>query len=230
MYTGPHIVMNGLIFLIDPGDERCFKSGEDVCTDLVQGFLCTGANGTPGTGAHTPNPANFPNYSSIKGGVFNFAGGRGINIEGNLGQPTAFTLEQWYYKLGSGNEYAADGRNNGGGYVFGNYGSYNLNINGTLKYKYSPTYNGADPQYYRVWKHIVLTSDSTGAQWYSDSELKVSGASQDEGLGINYRIGSRYSTTGEWTGYMGPTMIYNRALTAEEVTNNFKVRRERFGI
>ena len=106
MFTGPHIITDGLIFALDAGNPECFTSGNTTATDLVQGFNCSGASGTPGSGTHTPNTANFPAYNST--------------------------------------------------------------------------------------------------------------------------IGTRYTTSGEWTGYMGPIYFYNRKLNAIEVAQNFNSQRTRF--
>ena len=52
----------------------------------------------------------------------------------------------------------------------------------------------------------------------------------DDDFGINYRIGTRYTTSGEWTGYMGPIFFYNRQLNASEVAQNFLSHKSRFGL
>ena len=88
-HNGANIVNDEIVFLLDAGHPKCFTSGETTATCLFSGSSVTGASGSPGSGAHTPNTANFPAYSSINGGVFNFAGGRGMNIEGDLGAPAA---------------------------------------------------------------------------------------------------------------------------------------------
>ncbi len=79
-FRGPNIVTDGLIFALDAGNTECFTSGNTTATCLVSGFNCSGANGHPAAGTHTPNTANFPVYNSTKGGVFDFVGGKGINI------------------------------------------------------------------------------------------------------------------------------------------------------
>jgi hypothetical protein len=135
-YRGPNIVTDGLIFALDAGSSRCFTSGETTATDLVQGFNCSGASGSPGSGTHTPDTANFPVYNSIKGGVFDFAGGKGINIDGDLGSTTASTISMWFYKNSSNTQYFTDGRNNGGVWFLSNYTFDNINWNEKLTYNF----------------------------------------------------------------------------------------------
>ena len=230
MFTGPHIITDGLIFALDAGNPECFTFGNTTATDLVQGFNCSGASGTPGSGTHTPNTANFPAYNSTKGGVFDFAGGRGINIDGNLGNTTASSISMWLYKNASSGQYITDGRNNGGAWFLSNYSSYNINWTNNLRYNFEDPYNNNATGWRNTWVHIVATSDSTGSKLYINGlEVVLSNSSSpDEDFGINYRIGTRYTTTGEWTGYMGPIYFYNRKLNAIEVLQNFNSQRTRF--
>jgi len=73
-HNGAKVVNDSLILLLDMGNPKCFTSGETTCTNLVTGGCVTGGSGAPGSGAHTPNTANFPAYSYFKGGVFDFNG------------------------------------------------------------------------------------------------------------------------------------------------------------
>ena len=231
-FRGPNIVQDGLIFGIDAGSTRCFSSGDTTATDLVQGFNCSGANGTPGSGTHTPNTANFPVYNSTKGGVFDFAGGKGINIDGNLGSTTSSAISMWLYKNSTATQYITDGRNNSGAWFLSNYSSYNINWTNNLRYNFEGSYNSGATAFINKWVHIVATSDNNGSKLYiNGSEVTLtSSSSPDEDFGINYRIGTRYTTSGEWTGYMGPIYFYNKKLNAAEAAQNFLAQKSRFGL
>jgi hypothetical protein len=230
-YRGPDIVRDGLEFALDAGSPRCFTSGNTTATDLIQGFNCSGASGTPGGGTHTPDTANFPAYSAINGGVFNFAGGRGINIDGDLGGHTISSICVWFYKTNSSNEYFFDGRNDGGDWFLANYSSYNINWEHQLGYNYDATYNPSTANFLNQWIHMVATSEDTGSKLYlNGNEVSTSSNSVDEDFGKNYRIGTRYTTSNSWTGYMGPIYFYNRAMTASEVAQNFNAQKLRFGL
>jgi len=231
-YGGPHIIQDGLIFAIDAGNPECFTSGATTATCLVSGFNCSGASGAPGSGTHTPNTANFPVYNSIKGGVFDFNGGRGINIDGNLGSTTASSISMWLYKNGHGTHYVTDGRNNGGSWFFSNYTGYNLNWHDSLQYNFETPYNSYSPDFINKWVHVAVTSNSSKSDIYINGVAKTATgtASADEDFGINYRIGTRYTISGQWTGYMGPIYFYNKKLNAAEVAQNFLAQKSRFGI
>ena len=93
------IVTNDLVFCLDVGSYKCITGSTDdisngVVTYLNQ-YLCEGANGNPGGGTHTPNPAYMPTYSSDYGGILDFSGGRGMNVVQNLGATTVSTYSIW---------------------------------------------------------------------------------------------------------------------------------------
>ena len=50
------------------------------------------------------------------------------------------------------------------------------------------------------WHHMIVTSDSSGSKLYLNGyEVSTSNSQLDEDFGINYRIGTRYTTATEWT-------------------------------
>ena len=231
MYVGPDIVTDGLIFGLDAGSTRCFTSGNTTATDLVQGFNCSGANGNPMSGTHTPNTANFPVYNATKGGVFDFAGGKGINVDGNLGSTSASSICSWiYYPSGTSVRYLTDGRNDGGQWFLMNYTNYNLNWHNTLQYNFEDPYNASAPEFINKWVHMTVTSNSSGSKIYINGVEKTATgtASADEDFGINFRIGTRYTTSSEWTGKMGSIYLYDKALSASEALQNFNAQKSRF--
>jgi len=231
-FTGPNIVKDGLIFALDAGSSRCFTSGDTTATDLVQGFNCSGANGNPGSGTHTPDPSNFPVYSSTKGGVFDFASGKGINVDGDLGNHTSSSISIWLYRLTSnGTQYIADARNDSGQWFLSNYQSYNINWHDALRYNFENPYNADATDFINKWVHVTVTSDSNvGSRIYINGVQKTAAttASADEDFGINFRIGTRYTTANQWTGKMGSIYLYNKVLSAAEVAQNFNAQQSRF--
>lgn len=230
--AGPDFITDGLIFCLDASHPKCFQSGQTTATDLVQGFNCSGASGTPNAGTHTPNTANFPAYNSAYGGVFDFAGsgGRGINIDGDLGFHTSNAISMWFYKNSSNTQYFTDGRNNNGTWFLSNYSGYNYNWNSHNYYNYGNGYNTNREEFINKWIYMVVTSDSSGSKLYLNGEPISADAenSGDEDFGINYRIGTRYTTSAQWSGYMGPIHFYNKRLSDAEVLQNYQATRSRF--
>lgn len=236
IYRGPcnnkGMKRNGLILLLDPSNTGCVRKGDTTCKNLITGGLVTGASGSPGAGDHTPNPSNFPSISDSHSGIFDFTGGKGMNCEEDLGAHSAFSLFTWIYKTSSGSEYITDARNNGGVWNFANYGSNNLNYNNNITHNFGGTYSNTNPDFLNHWFLVTFTSDSNGGNLYLNGVPAVGGNrnSTAETLGKNFRIGCRYTTQNQWTGYMGPVYAYNRVLSAEEVLSNFNSQRDRFGI
>ena len=230
MYTGPDIVTDGLIFAIDAGSSKCFTSGDTTATDLVQGFNCSGANGNPMAGTHTPNTANFPVYNSTKGGVFDFAGGKGINVDGDLGNHTSSSMSMWLYKAPGSTQYVTDARNDSGSWFLSNYTGFNINWHNTLRYNFEDPYNANSTEFINKWVHMTVTSNSSGSKIYINGVYKAATneSSADEDFGINYRIGTRYTTSSSWTGKMGSIYLYNKVLSAAEVLQNFNAQKSRF--
>jgi len=229
----PSYITSGLIFDIDPANPSCFTPGNTTCTNLVTSGNVSGAAGTPAAGAHVPNTAFFPVYNAAYGGVFDFAGGKGMNCDEDLGIPVDVTLEAWVYKNSTGGQYLYDGRNNGGSWFLTNYTGYNYNCHDTLRFNFNgPPYNASHPSFINKWNHVVLVSNASGSNIYINGTLNIStyNSSFVERLGVNFRIGTRYTTVSHWTGLMGPIRFYNRVLTGKEIAQNFVATRSRFGI
>lgn len=229
-HANPNFITDGLIFCLDASHPKCFQSGQTTATDLVQGFNCSGASGNPNTGTHTPNTANFPSYSSDYGGIFDFGTGKGINIDGDLGSTSSNSISIWLYNTSSGVHYITDGRNDGGSWYLKNYQSYNYNNHQALRYNYDDTYTADTDALMNKWIYMVATSDSTGSKLYLNGQ-PVSASyenSADEDFGVNYRIGTRFTTSSQWRGYMGPIHFYNKRLSDEEVLQNYDATKYRF--
>lgn len=228
----PDIVRDGLVLYLDAANPECFSQGATSCVNLVSGGFVTGASGTPGAGVHSPNPGNFPSYNSQNGGVFDFSGGKGMNCEENLGYRTETTLIIYFYKTSSATEYFSDARNNGGQWFLSNYTNDNINYTEALTYNFNGSYDAANPNFLNKWFYMAVTSDNTSSKLYLNGQLITGGSrtSIDEDFGVNFRIGTRYTTSSQWTGLMGPILAYSRVLSAAEIQQNFNVFKGRFGL
>ena len=224
--------LDNLILYLDPSNPVCWEPGSTTCYNMVSGDSVTGANGTPSSGTHTPNTSNFPTYNSINGGIFDFNGGKGMNIEEDLGNHTDSSLVIWFYKNSSSTHYFADGRNNGGQWFLSNYTSDNINYHEQLTHNFGGSYNASNSDFLNQWYCMVVTTNTTTSKLYLNGELITGGNRQnyDQDFGKNFRIGTRYTTSSQWTGYMGPIMAYNKELNAAEVGQIFNAHRERFGL
>ena len=238
MFTGPKIVTDNLVFALDVSNHKCApnpSSGiSSGITSLVTPSLCEGASGNPGTGTHTPNTANMPAYSSDFGGVLNFSGGRGINVNEDLGTSTVLTYSMWVkWPLDNvNNQYFLDARNNGGVWYFQNYAGYNINWNSNLRYNFGGGASNSSRWAVDEWIHVIVSSDSSGSEvWINGSNRTADAAassSTNENLGVNFRIGTRYTTSNSFRGLMGPIHLYRNKFDDNEALTLFNSFRDRF--
>jgi hypothetical protein len=243
----PSVPMGDLVFAIDAANPKCqFISGSSNCKNIITGGNVSGASGAPGTGAHTASAANFPafnaSYPGAKTPVFDFNSGRGMNIDEDLGASNGgLTLSMWLYKNSTSTQYFTDGRNNGGQYFLSNYQDENINFTNRLGYNFDATYDSGAPEFINRWIHLCVTSGGAGhliylngyeitANPYGYRNSYVYQNSIDLDLGRNYRIGTRYTTSTEWTGAMGPIHIWKRQLNSAEVLQTFNAHKNRFDL
>lgn len=234
----PKALVQDLVFCLDVSNHKCAENPSGGISNginsLVTVSLCTGANGSPGSGTHTPNTANMPSYSSDFGGVLDFSGGKGINVEEDLGTSTVSTYSIWlkWPSGNTGNQYLFDARANGGVWHFANYASYNVNWNSNLRYNFGGGAFDATKWDVNEWIHLITSSDNTGSKIWVNGSNRTSDAattnSTDEDLGKNFRIGTRYTTSNEFQGLIGPIHLYKTAFTDDMALQQFRAFQKRF--
>lgn len=243
----PHVPQGDLVFAIDAANPKCqFIAGSSNCKNIISGGNVSGASGSPGAGTHTPAAGNFPtynaSYSGAKTPVFDFSGGRGMNIDEDLGQSNGgLTISMWLYKNSSAVQYFTDGRANGGNWFLSNYQSANITFTNRVRYNFDATFDASAPEFINRWMHLCISSGPSGhflylngyeisANPYGYRNVYVSQNSLDLDLGRNYRIGTRFTTSTEWTGAMGPIHIWKRQLTSAEALQTFDAHKNRFDL
>ena len=237
MYTGPNITTNDVFLYLDPANSKCFLSGQTTCKNLITEGLVTGASGAPGSGTHTPNPSNFPIYNPINGGIFDFEGGKGMNFEENLGTRTELTFSIWFLRKGGGTLYFSDARNNGGQWFLSNYQNRNITYTHNLGYNFNGTstsdYISTGPNFDNIWYNMTLISNNTESKLYLNGS-EVSGYVNNNPInrtfGKNFRIGTRFTTSGQWNGYMGTIIAWNKVLTPLEIQQNYNATKSRYNL
>ena len=223
---GTNIVKDGLVFTIDPANPRSYPGSGATATDLINNIEGTITSAT---------------FQNINAGVFNFDG---INDYIDFGNDStfdlnnAFSISTWVkytstsamvvlskrettkigllIELGSGKPFTAIRD-----------ASSNIAITNT----YSGTYNDGN------WHHIVATFNRTANELklYVDNELKETANTSSVGdiapNTNNLMIGRRSDTSSSYfDGNIGPVQIYNRALSASEVKQNYNALKPRFGL
>jgi hypothetical protein len=227
MFYGPKIISNGLVLYLDAANNKSYPGSGTTWYDL---------SGNNYNGTLT----NSPTFSSANGGSIVFDG-TDDNIQlGNASTflPTsAITLNCWaktntttsYKKLfvtinsGSGPSglqglYWSLGSD--GSYYFGvitNVGTVDVNqivsLSTSKYYNFTATYDGSTIKIYL--NGSLLNSGSH------------SGTINNGGIG---RISGYDNNNESWNGNISTFSIYNRALTATEILQNYNATKTKFGI
>lgn len=229
-YANGKIVTDGLVLALDATDRNSYSGSGTVWTDLS-------GNGNNGT------LTNGPTFNSGNGGNIVFDGVNDSVVISNRLVQDDFTLScwvktnqsgslqlQWYnaYGLidcerpGNQNDF---GLSMGGGRIH-----FGVGLQGVSDVSiYSPlTYND------NKWHHIICTRvKSTGTMLlYVDSTLVATGTGQTGSLtsATSMRIGALLTDLNFFSGNISQVQIYNKALSATEVLQNYNANKSRFNL
>ena len=253
MYTGPHIITDGLVLSIDPGSLRSYVSGSSTVLNLAD----TSESGSFNNLQNTTFSSNF-------GGHWYFdsltdAGGNDGNFiafeedDDTQGDATnALTYEIWINRQGlskgtSPRIMSTDLSDYAGLYVPGSNGGQNVrwrfNIGGSAKNITSTGYGSGFP--IGEWFHLVGTADYNGSDTYNgylyiNGELNNSivggsasgnwGDGTTRPFGIFTNIEASPQDNNGYNGFCGPVRVYNKLLSAAEVLQNYNAQKSRFGL
>ena len=232
---GPNIVINGLVLYLDAANPKSYISGSTTWNDISR----SGNNGTL---------INGPTYSSDNGGSIVFDGiddyvtNIGTTSTFSFIQNTAvFTLNLWVKPsvLGTAMYFMGnnDGTSGSKGFFFGKLSNDRLWL--------AVTYNAAS-QYvinYQLnnyftdtnWVNVTVSVNGSnaiayknGVQFGSPSSTIINFSTGDSQRTL--AVGRINNLSSYWNGNIATAQIYNRALNASEVLQNFNATRARFGI
>ena len=227
--TPTPIVTNGLVLNLDAGRKSSYPNTGTIWTDIS-------GNGNNGT------MTNGPIFGTASGGQITFDG---IDDNVNMGSNSAFNLTNISISIWVKLDTTAS--NN---FIVGRYFTTTVD-NGWFIY-YSPTtqkirFEGRESEAlyisnqstnnYNVntWYNIVCTKSANTWSIYSNGVLDMS---QSIGLGNvafannNMQFGGMFTNFGNNYGKhsIGSIHMYNRALSATEITQNFNATKSRFGL
>jgi hypothetical protein len=215
----PAIVTDGLVLNLDAGNRKSYPGAGTVWTDLS-------GNGNTGT------LTNGPTYSSSNGGSIVFDGANDYIQTQYTTQLNDFTICSWF-KNNSSSGYAriAD-KNFDTGFWFGSINSPTLWGGGV---KQTNNYNSITLST-NQWHFLVMVRTGTSLKVYGDGITNTnttvcgSGFIDTTALSLGATINDGDGQRDWFTGNIAQISIYNRALTATEVQQNFNATRRRYGI
>ena len=231
IFYNPKTIIDGLVLALDAGNIKSYNVGisSTTWTDII---------GRGNTGTLT----NGPSYSSQNGGsiVFNGENNYVENLSPNLGISgnTSVTLSCWFYN-------SVNSSDNQALLVYGNGSTGGDSISILLRnLSFYASFNGgldaviADNVYaLNTWNNVVVTKtpgaiNTTTKLYLNGVEQTITSASSS-----TPSLSSRVVRVARWTddaspyyflGGVSAALIYNRALTAAEVLQNYNSLKNRF--
>ena len=217
VYAGPEISSDGLVLSLDAGNSKSYPGSGTTWTDL---------SGRGNTGTLT----NGPTYSSANGGFFTFNGSNQYaTCSGTPLNATSYTKSVWF-KLTS-----TSAANNL--VSFGSAGHF-MYFGSTTKlycghsdwadfFAFPSTTNFSTG----IWYNACLTFNTTdGMKLYINGSLDATyTAIKTQAAGGGIEIGS-FGAGNFLNGSIAQVSIYNRALSAAEVSQNYNSTRGRYGL
>ena len=218
----PKTVTDGLVLYMDAANSKSYVSGSTTWNDISRG-------GNIGT------LLNGPTYNSSNSGNIVFDGTDDYVTVTEIGQLTRFSIESWFRPTTHPNNLAA--------VVTSVYPGTNGTVNFKIGYEggsgmVGGTYIGgwfltpSVPTTLNTWQQVIFTYNGSSLAIYSNG---VSGGSNafvgtPNSGGDGIRIGRRWDTADYFTGNIAITRIYNRALSQQEITQNYNATKTRFGL
>ena len=237
----PRTATDGLIFALDAANTKSYPGSGDTWTDTVGGKNATRTNSSEVV--YNSNGwfdwTDGPGYDSTQG-CFTLP-----NDTFTLGNN--FTIEIWnYYDSSTApatnpftgpnlftNQASKDWNDNGAGngLLFGFNSIRVLNVSGSQQVTYNPI-----PSLQTWHQHVFVADNNTSGTVYVDGNsvatlnaIRTYNQSNGElGIGIADKYFSNYR--GEYLGFISIVRVYLKALTQEEILQNYNALRGRYGI
>lgn len=216
----PSIVTSGLVLCLDAGNPRSY-SGTGTVWNSVSGNVSTGTL------------TNGVTYSSTNTGVLVFDGvDDRVNVVNSLSSLSNLTIELFLRTA------VVDGTQNifldqfsSLRYEISTNNKFNIHLgNGSAwAYTFLPSTTTVQAN---TWYQTAWTWNGSTAVMYVNgvAENSLTNAAASSGTG-NITLGQHTPDTSyAWAGSMGSVKIYNTALSADQVLQNFNAQRTRYGI
>ena len=235
---GVNSTKTGLVISLDAGNLSSYISGSSTYTNLSRGNIVTTATLT-----NQNSTVTIPQYTSENLGVLNFNGtGSVISVSSN---PSAsgfwpinqFSLEAWFKSPSLGLNQTLGGIF---GFTYGircyllNSGNIGFIVNSTTSSAVNIT-DTSKNYFDNQWHPVVFINNGLSSSLYVDGTLKTAAAAPWTGTspwptnGLN--IGrDNNNVMYYFSGSIAPIKVYNKALTATEVQQNYLAVKGRFGL
>lgn len=226
------IVQDGLVLNLDAAVDASY-SGGTTWRDLA------------GSNDGAMQNMNDTNLIKDNGGVFSFDGSNeffNLTRNSQISPTSAITQECWFNVDVNNVSQVYIGCQYGGSYL-NTYALWNTSTawNGLIRNQtdqYTISYAGV-PQV-NTWYHFLHTYDGSSQKLYINAvnvatssltgDIKYNSSNTSVALGADYNSGYNSGAAAFVNGMIPIIRIYNRALTATEVLQNYNATRHRFGV
>lgn len=212
----PKIITDGLVLHLDAANPKSYMSGSTTWNDLSR----NGNNGTLVNGVGF-NSAN--NGSMVFDGVNDY-----VQTLSNF-TVSAMTLIGFIKRNGSQRNYTgiffSRGTNITGLNVFSTQNILGYHWNGAA-YTYNSNLLIPD----NTWCMVAMAVSSTAATFYVNTSSATNNVSHGTTTIDNFKIGQDDFGGRFYNGTVGNMFLYNRALTPQEILQNFNATRSRYGV
>lgn len=226
---GPNAVVDGLVLWLDAANPKSYISGSTTWNDISK----SGINGTL---------TNGPTFNSANGGSIVFDGTNDFincGTSDTTSFPGNFTVNFWARPFGSALPF--------GGTVISkrNSGTFqsNYQIGFSISRSFTFSMNGtpfADIAFVtgssvlnNNWYNITCIKSSSIIQIYYNTILQNSSAAQTGNSALTntiLRLGQNHDLNAAFSGSLSSVQLYNRALSQQEVLQNYNAVKSRFGL
>jgi hypothetical protein len=204
----PRIVTDGLVLALDAANPKSYPGSGTTWTDL---------SGRGNTGTLT----NGPTYSSANGGSIVFDGVDDRVDTINVSSLTNMTIEMWIYDTISSERDILTYNGNSGSYTF-NGSTFRTDGNSLAARVFAGVGNPPLNTWYRFC--YVKNGD------LYINQIQYTGSGTDNPYGIISLANKRSDIPNRLNGRIAAVKIYNRALSAAQIQQNFNALRGRYGI
>jgi len=225
------------------GSAKCVSDGLLCCLDFANpasypktGNTVYDISGNNNHFSRHPSAGSFT-WQPNNGGrmYFDSAGGGTMLADTTFGSALDYvTFELWMYRIyDTTNDYLWDCRNGTGTWFLTNYSSYNLTWANAITYN-DPTVYSADSNLWDRWLHFVAAYRPTAKGdvatfWINGAQVaQITSGLPDNDIGASMTIGTRYTYTGHFYGYMAMFKIYEIGLDETQVQQNYNATKHRF--
>lgn len=216
-----NIVTSGLVLNLDAGWYNSY-SGTTTWFDIKGGYNGTLTNG--------------PTFNGDSQGAIVFDGSDDYVVGPNIGSLSTFTVDCWFYPTSNPNNSSAiitDIFTNYLNYVIG-WGNQEVGSNTFFGGFYNNGWvkTAGIPATLNQWWNLTLTFANGELKLYNSGNL-YSTTSTDktpQSSNVGYRVGRRWDLPDYFVGKIPSVKIYNRALSPEEILQNYNAQKSRFGI